>query len=57
MQERQAPASTESDMWTWIILAGVLVLAAAIGLISMGIMANNEAMKSEAPTQQAPAAK
>ena len=44
-------------MWTWIILAGVLVLAAGIGLISLGIMANNEAMKSEAPTQQAPAAK
>jgi hypothetical protein len=47
--------SAEVDKWTWITLAGLLVLAVVIAFVSMGIMAHNQAMQSQSASQPAPA--
>jgi hypothetical protein len=47
--------SEDVDKWTWICLAGLLVLAVVVAFVSLGIMSNNQAMQSQTPTQTVPA--
>ena len=49
--------SEDVDKWTWIVLAGLLVAGVLVAFVSLGIMANNQAMQSQDPTSQAAPAK
>ena len=47
--------SEDVDKWTWIFLAGLVILAVLVAFISLGIMSNNQAMQSQSGAQSTPA--
>jgi hypothetical protein len=54
-ETRAHPPSTESPgIWTWIILAGLLILGAIVAVGSLALMSLNEQNNAQTPGTSAP---
>jgi hypothetical protein len=53
-QPHRRPSSADTDAWTWIILAGLLVLGVLIGAGSMAITSINQQAQTATGSQTVP---